>query len=213
MESICIIKGNFAVKHSVLLVFYINLKILHLNSYIEAEHLLSASSDLFMFRSGDSGGLRRCLISSWRLYLCSSVCEDIIILEYGIIIMEQCLNMGCSWSCKMDSYSLAVIGLCRAINRPNDSCVIMDSLPGLIPGSRYSIVSWRDCLDCNTKNCFKTSHHTLGAKISLIIITFLHCFHVSEDMLVNSIFIMDPIEQTEFSALSDDSNVSYPTEW
>jgi len=128
-----------------------------------------------MFRSGDSGGLWRCLISSWHLYLCSSVCEDIIILEYGIIIMEQCLNMGCSWYCKMDSNCLAVIGLCRAINRPNDSCVIMDSLPGLILGSRY-------CFDLQHKNCFKTSHHTFGAKISLIIITFLHC-HVSDDML------------------------------
>jgi len=43
MESRCIIttlKGNFAVKHSLLLVFYINLKISHLNNYIEAGHLL-----------------------------------------------------------------------------------------------------------------------------------------------------------------------------
>lgn len=102
--------------------------------------------------------------------------------------------MGCSWSCKIDSYCLAVIWPCRAIIRPNDCCVIMDPLLGLIPGSRLK----------GLKICFK-KNHILSAETSLIIITFQNCFPVSEDMLdwsVNSIFILDPnVVQTEFSAL------------
>lgn len=117
-----------------------------------AGHLLSTFSDLFMFRSGDSGGLRRCLILSCRLYLWSSVCGDLIILEYGIIIMEQSLNNGVQL---VRQNSSAVIWPCRTIIRPNDCCAIMYSLLGLIPGSRYSIVSWKDCLDVQHKIFFK----------------------------------------------------------
>lgn len=45
----------------------------------------------------------------------------IIILEYGNIMENSVCTIGCTWSCEMASYTMAIIWQCRAIMALNDS--------------------------------------------------------------------------------------------